>query len=108
MRHPALAAIATGTVALSITIAGCGGSSVPADFSLVQRPPHLAAVDQGAAGVSTADLDVFDAGGGQDFLVPPLDGAIALADVDHVAVGVGHDLEFNVMGIFDQLFDINP
>ena len=61
MRHPARAAIATGTVALSITIAGCGGSSVPADFSLVQRPPHLAAVDQGAAGVSTADLDVFDA-----------------------------------------------
>ena len=61
MRHPALAAIATGAAIATVAFAGCGGSSTPADFSLVQRPPHLDAVDQGAPGVSTADLDVFDA-----------------------------------------------
>ena len=53
-------AVAGAAIAIA-TVAGCGGSSVPADFSLGQRPPHLAAVDQGASGASTADLDVFDA-----------------------------------------------
>jgi len=61
MRHPALAAIATGALVAASVLAGCGGSSTPADFSVVQRAPHLVAIDQGAPGVSTADIDVFDA-----------------------------------------------
>jgi hypothetical protein len=61
MRHHALAVVATGAALAALTLVGCGGASTPADFSLLQRPPHLEAVDQGAPGASTADIDVFDA-----------------------------------------------
>lgn len=55
-----LLAVAGAPLAIA-TVAGCGGSSTPADFSLTQRPPHMTVVDQGAAGASAADVDVFDA-----------------------------------------------
>ena len=40
-------------------------------------------------------------------LVAPLDRAIALAEVDDVAVLIGHDLKLDVMRVDDQLLDIN-
>ena len=40
-------------------------------------------------------------------LVAPLDRAIALAQVNGVAVLVGHDLKFDVMRIDDQFLDVN-
>ena len=61
MRHPTLAAIAAGAAIATVAFAGCGGASIPADFAIVQRPPHIATVDQGSPGVSVADLTVFDA-----------------------------------------------
>ncbi len=42
----------------------------------------------------------------EQLLVAALDGAIALADMDDLAVAVGQDLEFDVVRILDQLFEI--
>ena len=42
-----------------------------------------------------------------DFLVPPLDAALALAQVDHVAMPVTQDLDFDVARMLQILFEIN-
>src|SRR6266568_3173495 len=42
-----------------------------------------------------------------DFLVAPLDGAIPFAQMDDVAAGVGQDLEFDVVRVLDELFNVN-
>ena len=57
-RTPSLAAAAVAALAIT-ALAGCGGSSTPADFTLVQSPPRLVTLDQGSPGVSTADTMVF-------------------------------------------------
>ena len=40
-------------------------------------------------------------------LMPPLDGTLALAQVDQVAVMIAQDLDFDVPRLFHQLFDID-
>ena len=40
-------------------------------------------------------------------LVAALDRALALAEVDHVAVMVAEDLDFDVAGALDQAFDVD-
>src|SRR5438552_1494201 len=42
-----------------------------------------------------------------DFLVAPLDGAVALAQVDDVTAIVAQDLELDVMRVFDEFLDVN-
>lgn len=39
-------------------------------------------------------------------MVAALDGAVAFAAVDGVAVGVGEDLEFDMAGFFDKFFEV--
>ena len=41
-------------------------------------------------------------------LVPPLDGALALEEVDDVAVLVGQDLDLDVAGLLDHLLHVHP
>src|SRR3954471_7577504 len=38
--------------------------------------------------------------------MPALDRALALAEMNHIAVLVRHDLKFNVTGVLDVFFDI--
>jgi hypothetical protein len=57
-RTPSVAAAAAAALAIT-ALAGCGGSTTPADFTLMQSPPRILARDQGTAGVSTADTMVF-------------------------------------------------
>src|ERR1051326_4305381 len=42
-----------------------------------------------------------------DLLVAPLDGAIALAQMDNVSLGVTEDLELDVVRVLDEFLDIN-
>src|ERR1022692_5169677 len=42
-----------------------------------------------------------------DFLVAALDGAFAFAQVNHVAVLVAHELNFDVAGMLDEFFDVD-
>ena len=48
-------------------------------------------------------------GGGllQQLLVAPLDGAVPVAQLDHVPLPVGHDLELDVAGVDDQLLQVH-
>ena len=48
-------------------------------------------------------------GGGllQQLLVAPLDGTVAVPQLHHAAVLVGHDLELDVLGVEDQFFQIH-
>ena len=39
--------------------------------------------------------------------MPPLDGTLALAQVDQVAVGVAQNLDLDVPRLFHQFFDID-
>ena len=41
------------------------------------------------------------------FLVTPLHGAVALAQIDRVAVLVGHDLDFNMAWVLQKLFQVH-
>ena len=41
-----------------------------------------------------------------ELLVPPLDGALAVSELDHVSVGVCEDLKFDVSGVLDLLFEV--
>ena len=52
---------------------------------------------------------VDDGGGGffDDLLMAALDGALALAEIDGVAVLVGEELDFDVAGALDELFEID-
>ena len=56
-----------------------------------------------------ADFVGHDGGGSffDNFLVATLHGAVAFAEVDDIAVHIGHDLELDVVGIFDEFFEIN-
>ena len=49
---------AVGAVIAVAMLAGCGGSSGPADFTLIQNEPDLTEIDNGAA---VGDANVFDA-----------------------------------------------
>src|SRR3546814_3140520 len=42
-----------------------------------------------------------------DLLVAALHGAIALAQPDGIAAAVGHYLNFNVAGVFEEIFQID-
>src|SRR5262249_55399184 len=42
-----------------------------------------------------------------DFLVAPLDGAFAFAEMNQVSVAVAQDLDFNVAGLNDEFFEID-
>ena len=55
-----------------------------------------------SAGVSKRRGAFFD-----HLLVAPLDRAIAFAEMDDVAMLVGHDLKLDVMRVHDQLFDVD-
>ena len=44
----------------------------------------------------------------QDLLVAPLDGAFPLTQIDHVPMGVGEHLDFNMARLEDQLFEKHP
>jgi len=57
----AAAGLATLGLAVALPLSGCGGSSVPADLTLVSAPPIGTAVDNGPAGPSAGDLLVFRA-----------------------------------------------
>ena len=48
-------------------------------------------------------------GGGffDEFLVAPLDGAVSLAEVKDFAFAVAEDLDFDVVGVFDEFFDVD-
>ena len=39
--------------------------------------------------------------------MPTLDAAVSLTQVDHVAVVIGDDLEFNMTGFFDIFFNVD-
>ena len=41
-----------------------------------------------------------------DFLIPALHGAVALAEVDEISVGIADDLELDVVGIEDEFFEV--
>ena len=41
-----------------------------------------------------------------ELLVPPLDGALAVSELDYVSVGVREDLKFDVSGVLDLLFEV--
>src|SRR5439155_24673903 len=43
----------------------------------------------------------------QNFLMPPLDGALALAEMDNVSMFIGQDLHLNVPRVCDQFLDVN-
>lgn len=82
---------------------------------LVHHELHRAGVDvvDGARdlfGVRKERLahGVVEVGRGRDLdhlLVPPLHAAVALVEVHHVAVRVGEDLDLDVAGVLDVLFD---
>jgi len=42
-----------------------------------------------------------------DLLIAPLDGAVALTQVDDVAPGIAEDLELDVVGVLDELLDVD-
>ena len=48
-------------------------------------------------------------GGGflQHLLVAPLDGAVPLPQLDDIALPIGHDLELDVAGVDDELFQVH-
>ena len=46
-------------------------------------------------------------GDSQQLLVAPLDGAVPVAQLDHVPLPVGHDLELDVAGVDDQLLQVH-
>ena len=48
-------------------------------------------------------------GGGllQQLLVAPLDGAVPVAQLDHIPLAVGHDLELDVAGVDNQLLQVH-
>ena len=43
----------------------------------------------------------------QNFLMPPLDGALALAEMDNVSMFIGQDLHLNVPRVCDQFLNVN-
>jgi len=43
----------------------------------------------------------------EEFLMTPLDGTVALAEMDNIAVFVGHDLNLDVTGALAILFDVD-
>lgn len=57
----ALASIAVLGLAAALPLAGCGGSSVPADFTASSTPPVGTTIDTGPAGPSVGDTLVFHA-----------------------------------------------
>lgn len=61
IRSRATAALALIGLAAALPLAGCGGSSVPADFTISTTPPVGSAVDTGPAGSSVGDMMVFHA-----------------------------------------------
>ena len=84
---------------------------------LVEEELHRAGPDvaDGAGGLDRGRegagplLHVEDRGGGlfDQLLVVALDRAVALADVDHVAVAVGHDLDLHVATTLDQALQVD-
>ena len=68
----------------------------------------LAGVDTGFQGLLTRfRIDIRRRGFFDDFLVPALHGAVTVAKVDDVAVGVRQYLHFDVAGAFQIFFEIN-
>ena len=61
--------------------------------------------------LSHAPAQVFIDDGGRrflnDFLMPPLNGALALAKIHHMAVLIAEHLDLDVAGIFDVLLEID-
>ena len=57
--------------------------------------------DRGAEG----GVEVIGGGDLDDLLVPALDGAVALEEVDEVAVAVAEELDLDVLGLADELFE---
>lgn len=73
---------------------------------------HFTEFDSGAAGFF-ADISkgfaVEQRGGGffDELLVAPLNGAVSLAKVEDFAFAVAEDLDFDVVGVFDEFFDVD-
>src|SRR5947199_5132294 len=68
-------------------------------FFFSSRRRHTRCLSDWSSDVCSSDLD--------HLLMPALDRALALAQVDHVAVMVAQDLNLNVTRILHQLLDIH-
>ena len=78
-------------------------NSIGPTFTYRLTPPfHPSLAHLPSKPVSSAATTFLD-----HFLVAPLNGAIPFAEMDDVAVAVGHDLKFHVVRIHDELLHVN-